>query len=142
MSNFNMFMKDNKIVKKNTTYTATKSLTDKSGNALPWTIKPLTTKENDRIRDDCTIEVPVPGKQGMYRPQIDTSKFMAKLICASVVEPDLHDKDLQDSYGVMTPEALIVEMVDNPGEYSDFASFIQEFNGFTDFGDKVQEAKN
>lgn len=31
------------------------------------------------------------------------------MICASVVEPNLNDKDLQNSYGVMTPEDLIRE---------------------------------
>ena len=43
----------------------------------------------------------------------------------------------------MKPDDLLKEMVDNPGEYQDFATFIQEFNGFdTTFEDKVEEAKN
>jgi hypothetical protein len=34
-------------------------------------------------------------------------------------------------------------MIDDPGEYQDFASFIQNFNGFnTTLEDKVDEAKN
>ena len=57
MSNFTRFMKKNKIQKENTTYAATKSLTDEKGNPLLWTIKPLTTKENESIRDDCMIDV-------------------------------------------------------------------------------------
>ena len=59
-----------------------------------------------------------------------------------MVEPNLHDKDLQDSYGVMTPEELVQEMVDDPGEYSDFSTFVQQYNGFTSMDDKVAEAKN
>ena len=102
MSNFSRFMKQNKKVKENTTYAATKSLVDENGNPLLWTIKPLSTRENDLIRDDCTIEIPIPGKMGAYRQKINTSKYLAKLICASVVEPNLNDKELQDSYGVMT----------------------------------------
>ena len=140
---FSQFMKGNKIKKENTTFPATKSLVDDKGNPLEWTIKPLNTKENENIRDNCMIEVQVTGKPGMFRPKLDTSKYIAKMICACVVEPNLYDKELQDSYGVMTPEDLIKEMIDDPGEYQAFASFIQDFNGFnTTLNDKIEEAKN
>ena len=65
------------------------------------------------------------------------------MICACVVEPNLYDKDLQDSYGVMSPDDLLKEMIDDPGEYQEFATFVQNFNGFnTTLEDKVEEAKN
>ena len=137
------FLKQHKKVKENTTYPATKSLTDENGNPLLWTIRALTTKENDEIREDCTIEVPVKGKPNVYRNKFNSSKYVAKMIVASVVEPNLYDKELQDSYGVMTPEELLKEMVDNPGEYQDFATFVQEYCGFdTSMEEKVEEAKN
>ena len=143
MSNFSQFMKANKIQKENTTFPATKSLVDSEGNPLKWTIKPLTTKENDNIRDACMIEIPVVGKPNVYRPKLDTSKYMCKILCASVVEPNLYDKELQDSYGVMTPEDLVKEMIDDPGEYQAFVTFVQDFNGFnTTLNDKIEEAKN
>lgn len=143
MSNFSRFMKANKITKENTTFAATKSLVDENGEPLLWTIKPLSTKEDEQIRDNCMIEVPVTGKPNMYRSKLNTSKYVAKLICASVVEPNLFDKELQDSYGVMTPEELLKEMVDNPSEYNNFVTFVQKFNGFdTTMDDKVTEAKN
>ena len=89
------------------------------------------------------IDVPVKGKPNMYRPKLDTSKYIAKMLCACIVEPNLYDKELQDSYGVMTPEELLKEMIDDPGEYQDFASFVQDYNGFnTSFEEKVEEAKN
>jgi hypothetical protein len=89
------------------------------------------------------IEVPVKGKPNMYRLKLDTSKYIAKMMCACIVEPNLYNKELQDSYGVMTPEDLLKEMIDDPGEYQNFASFIQNFNGFnTTLEDKVEEAKN
>ena len=143
MSDLSRFLKANKIKRENTTFAATKSLVDAKGNPLPWTIKPLTTKENDAIRDECMIEVPVKGKPNMFRPKLDTSKYIGKMICACVVEPNLYDKDLQDSYGVMSPDDLLKEMIDDPGEYQEFASFVQNFNGFnTTLEDKVEEAKN
>lgn len=143
MSNFSQFMKQNKVKKENVEYVATKSLIDQNGEPLVWTLKPLTTKENDAIRDDCTKEIPIPGKSNVFRQKLNTSKYIAKMICASVVEPNLNDKELQDSYGVMGTEELLKEMVDDPGEYADLALFIQEFNGFTaNMDEKVEEAKN
>lgn len=143
MSNLSRFLKQNKIVKENITYAATKSLVDENGKPLEWTIKPLTTKENEAMRDECMIEVPIKGKPNMYRPKLNTSKYLAKMLVASVVEPNLYNKELQDSYEVMTPEDLLQAMVDDPGEYQDFTTFVQNFNGFnTSLEDKVEEAKN
>lgn len=143
MSNFNRFMKSNKIKKENTKFAVTKSLVDEDGRPLEWTIKPLSTKDNEDIREACMIDIPVKGKPNMFRPKLDTSKYIAKMLCACIVEPNLYDKDLQDSYGVMTPEELLKEMVDDPGEYQAFVSFAQDFNGFnTTLEDKIDEAKN
>lgn len=143
MSNLSRFLKQNKVKKENVKYAATASLTDENGNPLEWVIKALTTKENEAIRDECTIEVPVIGKPGMYRPKVDTNMYLTKTICKAVVEPDLYNKELQDSYGVMTPEELLVEMVDNPGEFNALASFVQDLSGFnTGLAEKVDQAKN
>lgn len=143
MSNLSLFLKKNKKVRENTTYPATKSLVDENGKPLEWVIKPLTTKENEDIRESCTYEVPVKGKPNMFRPKVNTSQYLAKMIVASVVEPNLYNAELQDSYGVKTPEDLLKEMIDDPGEYNDFATFIQQFNGFTtNINDRIEEVKN
>lgn len=143
MSNLSLFLKKNKKVRENTTYPATKSLVDENGKPLEWVIKPLTTKENEDIRESCTYEVPVKGKPNMFRPKVNTSQYLAKMIVASVVKPNLYNAELQDSYGVKTPEDLLKEMIDDPGEYNDFATFIQQFNGFTtNINDSIEEVKN
>ena len=143
MSNLSLFLKKNKKVKENITYPATKSLLDENGNPLLWEIKPLTTKENENIRESCMIEVPVKGKPNMYRPKLNTSLYLTKTMVASIVHPNLYDAELQDSYGVKTPEDLLKEMIDDPGEYNEFAAFIQQYNGFnTTMDEKVEEAKN
>ena len=136
-------MKSNKIEKKNGFYAPTRSLCDENGKPLEWEFRHITSKENDGLRDDCTIEVPVTGKPNMFRPKVQSSKYMQKMVAASVVVPDLYDKELQDSYGVTTPEELLLAMVDDPGEYNDLLSFVQKFQGFNvSFNDKVDEAKN
>lgn len=143
MSKFSRFMKSNKIEKENGFYAPTRSLCDENGKPLEWEFKHITSKENDDLKDDCTIEVPITGKPNLFRPKLLSNKYMRKMIAASVVMPDLYDKELQDSYGVTTPEELLLAMVDDPGEYNDLAAFVQKFQGFNvSFEDKVEEAKN
>lgn len=141
MTNFERFMKKNKVVKENVKYVATKSLVDENGEPLEWEIRPVSTKENDALRDSCTTEVLAKNK--IFRPKLDGSKYTTKLICASVVEPNLNNKDLQDSYGVMNAEELLKEMVSEPGEYADFNTFVTQFNGFNvSLDETVETAKN
>lgn len=143
MSKFSRFMKANKIAKPNEKYAPTTTLQDENGKPLEWEFKQITSKENEVLRDSCTIEVPVKGKPNLYRPKVKTAEYLAKMIVASTVYPDLYDKELQDSYGVMTPEELLYAMVDNAGEYQDFTVWMQKFQGFTkNLDDKVDEAKN
>jgi len=143
MSKFSKFMKANKVEKANEKFAPTTSLTDENGKALEWEFKHITSKENEKIRDNCTIEIQVPGKPNLFRPRVDTTKYLAQLIVASTVYPDLYDKELQDSYDVKTPEDLLYALVDDAGEYQGLCTWMQKFQGFTkSFEEKVEEAKN
>lgn len=69
--------------------------------------------------------------------------YVLDMIVASTVTPNLYDAELQDSYGVNTPEDLLMAMLDNPGEYDDLAAFIQKYNGYNkEINEKIEEAKN
>ena len=143
MSKFSKFMKSNKVEKKNEKYVATKSLCDENGKPLEWEFRHITSKENEDLREGCTVDVPITGKPNMFRQKVKSSLYIQKMIAASVVVPDLYDKDLQDSYGAMTPEELLLAMVDDPGEYNELAAYVQKFQGFNvSFEEKVDEAKN
>lgn len=143
MSKFSQFMKANKVAKENGHYAPTVSLMGSDGKPLMWEFKHITSKENEKLRDACTKEVQVAGKPNMYRPRVNTSAYIAKMIVESTIYPDLYDSELQDSYGVKTPEDLLYAMVDDAGEYQDFTLWMQKFQGFSnDFADKVEEAKN
>lgn len=143
MSNFSRFMRANKKTRENAFYAPTASLADENGNPIEFEFRPITSRENEDIREDCTIDVPITGKPNMYRPKLNTSKYLAKMIVKSCVNPDLYDEELQDSYEVNTPEELLYEMVDDPGEYQDLCVWVQKFQGFTKtLDDKVEEAKN
>lgn len=143
MSKFSMFMKANKAVKENVKFAATKSLCDKEGKPLLWELRAVSSKENEALRDSCVAEVAVAGKSGITRSKLKTGLYVQKLIAASVVVPDLYDAELQDSYGVKTPEELLMALVDNPGEYNRLAEFVQHFQGFdVSLDEKAEQAKN
>lgn len=143
MSKFAKFMKANKVVRENQKYAPTKSLLDENGKPICWEFRHITSRENEDLRESCTREVPVTGKPNLYRPRLNVSQYMAKMIVTSTVYPDLYDSDLQDSYGVRTPEELLFAMVDDPGEYNDLGEWVQKFQGFTQGMDElVEEAKN
>ena len=143
MSKFSRFMKANKIAKPNEKYAPTNTLVEENGKPHEWEIKHITSKENEALRDSCTIEVQVTGKPNLFRPKVKTDEYVAKMIVASTVYPDLYDAELQDSYGVKTPEELLYALVDNAGEYQDLTVWMQQFQGFTkSFDDKVNDAKN
>lgn len=143
MGDLKRFLKANKKVKENVMYAATQSLCGEDGKPLEWEIKQISTKEDEAIRESCTKEVQVTGKPGLFRPKLDTKAYLAKVACACIVEPNLNNAELQDSYGVMKPEDLLAEMIDNPGEYQDLMQFIQQLNGFNvTMQDKVDQAKN
>lgn len=143
MINFEMFMKANKVKRENQFIAATSNFLDENGQPVEWEVRHLSTKEANAIREDCTTEVPVRGKTGLYRSKLNTSEYLCKLASAAVVYPDLNNKALQDSYGVMTPEELILEMIDDPTEFNEFLEKIQNMSGLDkSLNDKVEEAKN
>lgn len=143
MSKFERFMKRNKIEKHNELYAATKSIVDENGIPVLWEFKHLTSKNVNDIREDCMKQIPVKGKPGMYMPKLNVSEYTHKLIVASTVAPDLYDAELQDSYGVKTPDDLLYAIMDNPGEYMELVNFVQKLQGLdVTLEEKVEEAKN
>ena len=136
-------MKPNKTTKANEFYAPTASLCDENGKPLEWEFKHITSKQNEQMRENCTVDVPITGKPNMYRPKLNTSKYLTQMVVTSTVCPDLYDAELQDSYGVKTPEDLLFAMVDDAGEYQELCVWVQKFQGFTkNLSDKVDEAKN
>lgn len=142
MSDLKYFLKSNKKQKVNMFYPATKSLCDEKGEPVLWEIRALSTKEVEDIREGCTIDVPVRGKKGQFRAKLNSTMYLAKITAAAVVSPNLYDAQLQDSYGVKTPEDLIRAMIDDSTEYAELISVVQEYNGFESLQDKCETAKN
>lgn len=140
MSDFAVFMAGNskeEIVK----YVASKRFAIKD-KPVEWEIKAIDSDMDEAIRKECTKKVPVPGKRGQYNQETDTDKYLAKMCVACTVYPNLNDKELQTSYGVMSGEALLKKML-KPGEYTEYKAKVMEVNGYDmSMEELVDEAKN
>jgi hypothetical protein len=138
MSQFKAFLKQNKAVKENVKIAASESFKDEKGNVVEWEIRALRTIEADAIRTECTT-INTKGK----KVDVDNAKFNRLVASKCTVFPNLNDKELQDSYGVMSADQLIVEMLDNDGEYQAYCQKILEISGYNKSdADLVEEAKN
>ena len=138
-----MFLKQNKRPRPSVDFAATKSLLDAEGKPAVWRLRPLTTVEDESIRDGCVQDVPIPGKKGQFRQKMNASLYMVRQVVAAVEFPNLMSAELQDSYGVKTPEDLVRQMVDNPSEYIDLVNKVREISGFEDDQeDLIEDAKN
>ena len=100
--------------------------------------KKLSIEEYEAIRDECTsINFADKGKT-----KFQNTLFNKKIVCNSVVEPNLNNAELQDSYGVKKPEDLITKLFDNAGEYYGLLEYLLKINGFKNFDEDVTDAKN
>lgn len=142
MGNLSAFLAQNAIKVDNIKHVVSKRFVDEKGNPVPWEIQCITSSEDEAIRKACTRKVQVPGKKGQFTQQTDFDLYLGKLAAKCTVFPNLDDKELQDSYGVMGSDALLKVML-KPGEYTDYLAKIQEINGFdVTFEEAVDEAKN
>lgn len=135
MNNLEVFLNENKTKRENVFYAASSSFKDSDGNAVKWELRPVTTAEEEDIRASCSVY----GDNGS---RLDMNRYIAALVARSVVYPNLYDAKLQDSYNVKTPEALIVSMVDSPGEFGRLVKRVQQLNGFTSLDEDIAAAKN
>ena len=138
MGELSFFLKENKIKKENAFFPAAKSLVDKDGEPIKWEIRAVSTREDEAVREECTR---FDSETGRFR--LDANRYMAKIAALAVVEPNLYNANLQNSYDVSTPEDLIREMIDEPHEYQAFISYVRRF-GEVDapISKRIETAKN
>lgn len=107
---------------------------------VPWKLRSMTEEENEQLRKAATKVR--PGKGGTRISETDTDAYLAALVSASIIFPNLKDADLQKSYGVLGEGALLKKML-KPGEYGNLVQKIQELNGFDlTINDLKEEVKN
>lgn len=142
MSNFSAFFAQNKIKSDNVKFAVSKNFVDGNGKPIEWELRVLSADEDETIRRESTRKVKVAGRSGAYTSELDTNTYLTKMISASVVYPNLNDKELQDSYKVMGAEQLLKAML-NAGEYIQLSGKVAEINGFDNTVEELaDEAKN
>lgn len=134
MSNLVAFLKQNKKERENVKFVASKDFRDENGNPIEWEIRPLKSKEMENMRAQCT-KVGNKGKNVDF----DQTKFSRLYSSRATVFPDLNDVELQNSYGVMCAEDLIVEMLDIDGEYSAYTQKVLEVAGYNKSDEELRE---
>lgn len=135
------FMRPNVEQIENIRIAASPRFKNEKGEALMWEICCMDADEYAKLRSSCIRQVHVPGKKNQFTQQFDSYAFQTKVGARCTVFPDLNNAELQNSWGVATPEALLGKMLIG-GEFDDYIKEVFECNGFKDAEGLVEEAKN
>lgn len=135
------FLSQNAVKVENVKHVVSDRFLDENGIPVEWETKCITSTEDEAIRKSCSKLAQIPGKKNQFQRETDYNMYLGKLAVACTVYPNLNDKEVQDSYGVMGADALLKAML-TPGEYANYLDKLQQINGFETLQEKVDEAKN
>ncbi len=119
-----------------------KRFKDSDGNLIPFKIKAITEEEHKSIKRAAT-KTEYNKKTHQQQKELDSVKYVAGVVVACTVEPNLKSAALQNKHGCEgDPEALINKLLQS-GEYNLLTEAIWDINGFLDdINDLAEEAKN
>lgn len=107
----------------------------------PFVIKSIDETVNDDLKKRATRKV--RNRQGISTPDFNNDQYVSELMVACVVEPDLHNAELQEFYGTTGDAGRTLKKMLRAGEYATLMQEIQTVNGFDEsINDLVEEAKN
>ena len=140
MKDLKFFLKQNTIPVENQEVEVSKRFKDDAGKTVKFEIKSISNEMDDALRKQNTRQV--KKAKGVIVPELDQQKYFVDLVLKSLVYPDLDDKELQDSWGVMDSRELINAML-LPGEYTALLQEVQKINGWDlNVEDIKDEVKN
>ncbi|WP_313346737.1 phage tail assembly chaperone [Lacrimispora sp.] len=111
---------------------------DEEGKAVPFVIKAITQKENEKLARMSRKTVNVNGSPV---EKLDNLLYTKRLVLACVQEPDFSAQEMCNYYGTEDPLDVPSQML-SIGEYNRLSEAILELNGMKDAEDKLEEAKN
>lgn len=141
VSKFSAFLAENAEKIENVKYVVSNRFKDENGKPVEWELRAISSEENDELQRRAMVNIPVVGQRGLYTRDIDQIKYVGLLLTASVVFPDLNDAELQDSYKVKTPEALLKRMLYAKEEEA-LAKKVMAMSNLDDLSNLTKEAKN
>nr|DAL67695.1 MAG TPA: tail assembly chaperone protein [Caudoviricetes sp.] len=126
-----MFLASKAAPVKETTYVVSDRFVDADGKPIPWVLRPVSSAKDKELKQACT-------NNGHF----DNGKYAEMLTAESVVDPNLADATLQDSYHVYGKTELLEQML-YAGEMNKLQLKALAINGMaTPLDDLVGEAKN
>ncbi|MFA1738437.1 phage tail assembly chaperone [Lysinibacillus fusiformis] len=144
MSNLAAFFAHNKKQNGNIKRAVSKNFVDEQGKSIEWEFAPVSPERDSELKSESTKRslITQGKRKGQYNTDFDHFKYQRLLTVESIVFPNLNDKELQDSYGVMGADVLLGKML-TIGEIAEAAAAAQEANGYeAELEDLVEEVKN
>ena len=147
MADLKAFLAENVIHDETFEFEVSRRFKDENGEPLKWTIKPLTYEEDERIAKKYYKVFKNPTS-GMKMRDLDRQAYSLATTAACIVEPDLNDAALQDSWlkdGQLRNAANTLKAMLYSGELSALMSEIGRIGGGTDgviTEEDLEDAKN
>lgn len=124
--NLNVFFKENNTKIEEVEYVVSDRFKDKKGEPIKWKLKVLSTTEVNKLREQYTTQKLV---KGILTPNFDTNSYMRAFVTKCIIYPNLNDKALQDSYGVMEAYDLL-EQILTLGEFNNLVGYITDLHDY------------
>lgn len=141
MSNLAGFLKPNVEQLENKKIVVSRRMKDENGNPYEWEFRPLSATEDDVIRRRYTQRVQVPGKKGRFTMDFDGNGYVLATVAARCVFPPLDSAELQNSYGVLGAENVLLAMLTDD-EYNNLIAELKSDNDPESMDNLVDGAKN
>lgn len=139
----NPWLKPNRIDDPPVKIVITERFKDEKGNPIPWTFQKLSAKETDELQEACMKQSynPVTKSQTM---QIEGLKYINALAARTIIDPNLKDKELQESYGTLGSEVDTMNAMLYPEEKDKLAEEINNLYRLDEdvLREKADDAKN
>ncbi|MCL2843320.1 MAG: phage portal protein [Oscillospiraceae bacterium] len=140
MRDLTAFLRPNVAAVENVLFPASGRFLNGEGTPVEWELRCVSSTEDEEIRWSANRRT--SSGRGQSATETDVALYLGRLAARCTVFPDLDDKELQDSYGVMGADTLLRAML-TPGEYAEYLRQVQKICGFdVPFEQLVDEAKN
>ncbi len=137
--NFKEFMLQNAIKVENEKFVVSDRFLDEEQKPMEWELKTLTRIEEEAIIRDCYRPKTNNGRTVM---ELDEILYQGKITASCVLYPELHNKELQDSYRTMSNDQLLKTML-TAKEYLGLQIKLNTMGRkATTLNEKVEQAKN
>lgn len=125
------FYKENKQPQTQAQFVVSEKFVDpKTGKPIPWTIREISAEEDQALKDKYT-EITTDRRTGVRNEYFDQNNYIIGIATLGVVEPELDDRGLLESYNVKRPDKLLQRML-SAGQIQKLALKVIELSGLDD----------